>query len=66
MNWHDVLAMNGDGAYVWGSFGIGLAMLAGEVAALARRIRRARRSAGLRSPGGAAPFAAAPLARSAR
>lgn len=45
MNWSsisDFLAMGGYGAYVWGSFGVVFALMAGEVLAVGQRWRTIR------------------------
>ncbi|MCX7960904.1 MAG: heme exporter protein CcmD [Burkholderiales bacterium] len=45
MNWGSVaefLAMGGYAAFVWGSYAVAAACIAGEVALVLRRLRRAR------------------------
>ena len=42
MNWEAFIAMNGQGAYVWSSFGLCIGLMAAEVSGLHRRILMSR------------------------
>ena len=44
-SWNDFFAMGGYGLYVWGSYGVTLAVMAVEIAALRRRKRIALENA---------------------
>jgi len=43
-SWSEFVAMGGYGLYVWGSFGVTAAVMAGEVLAIASRRRALRQS----------------------
>jgi len=44
-SWDEFFRMGGYGLYVWGSYAVGLAVMAGEALLAARRHRRARADA---------------------